>query len=521
MQHTYNITNDTSILNDVYGITPQINQHIQKAYKMALSGNASQVKKLQDYVEEYPHIPHFKNYLSVIYEKRDQLDEAFKIIDLTIQEHPNYLFGKLNYADKLMAEGEFEKVLEILGDQMDLQTLYPQRDIFHISEVTSFYQLKARYCMKCNDLDGLEECGEFLDEVAPDSEAAEMVGRMYTMASMNIALQSREEEAENAMMVEFESEAEKSANVKDPVFTHPEVKALYENNMRIDKEILHYILALPRTSIVKDLELVLEDSIERYNHFNVLLEEEGLNVDFLLHAILLLGELGAVESFPVLLRILSQHDEYYELYFGDYLSEGLWEPVYKIANTKLDELKEYMLEPDKYTFAKSMLFSMVEQIVAHQPERKDEVKQWYQDLCNEFAKCSVDDNVLDSELLGLMIWSYVDLVAKEAGPFIKPLFKKGWVSEDVCGSYDEIMSEERDIRIDKQEILSIDERYDNILNSWIGYREEEEYEKEFPDQSNWWSEEINQPVVNENKVGRNDPCPCGSGKKYKKCCWGK
>jgi hypothetical protein len=21
--------------------------------------------------------------------------------------------------------------------------------------------------------------------------------------------------------------------------------------------------------------------------------------------------------------------------------------------------------------------------------------------------------------------------------------------------------------------------------------------------------------------GRNDPCPCGSGKKYKKCCWAK
>jgi hypothetical protein len=25
----------------------------------------------------------------------------------------------------------------------------------------------------------------------------------------------------------------------------------------------------------------------------------------------------------------------------------------------------------------------------------------------------------------------------------------------------------------------------------------------------------------EHKVGRNDPCPCGSGKKYKKCCMGK
>ncbi|HET6383979.1 MAG TPA: SEC-C metal-binding domain-containing protein [Armatimonadota bacterium] len=29
---------------------------------------------------------------------------------------------------------------------------------------------------------------------------------------------------------------------------------------------------------------------------------------------------------------------------------------------------------------------------------------------------------------------------------------------------------------------------------------------------------ISAPVVNAEKVGRNDPCPCGSGKKYKKCC---
>jgi preprotein translocase subunit SecA len=27
----------------------------------------------------------------------------------------------------------------------------------------------------------------------------------------------------------------------------------------------------------------------------------------------------------------------------------------------------------------------------------------------------------------------------------------------------------------------------------------------------------NKPVKKSNKVGRNDPCPCGSGKKYKKC----
>jgi preprotein translocase subunit SecA len=31
-------------------------------------------------------------------------------------------------------------------------------------------------------------------------------------------------------------------------------------------------------------------------------------------------------------------------------------------------------------------------------------------------------------------------------------------------------------------------------------------------------QEAVQQVVRGDKVGRNDPCPCGSGKKYKKCC---
>jgi preprotein translocase subunit SecA len=29
--------------------------------------------------------------------------------------------------------------------------------------------------------------------------------------------------------------------------------------------------------------------------------------------------------------------------------------------------------------------------------------------------------------------------------------------------------------------------------------------------------QVTQPIVKEKKVGRNDPCPCGSGMKYKQC----
>ncbi|SDN68068.1 YecA family protein [Bacillus sp. OK048] len=45
-----------------------------------------------------------------------------------------------------------------------------------------------------------------------------------------------------------------------------------------------------------------------------------------------------------------------------------------------------------------------------------------------------------------------------------------------------------------------------------------EREMEFRKSSEQGKDPAIAPVRNETKVGRNDPCPCGSGKKYKKCC---
>ncbi|KAA6302538.1 MAG: hypothetical protein EZS26_001370 [Candidatus Ordinivivax streblomastigis] len=33
-----------------------------------------------------------------------------------------------------------------------------------------------------------------------------------------------------------------------------------------------------------------------------------------------------------------------------------------------------------------------------------------------------------------------------------------------------------------------------------------------------YNQQIHTPVVKDKEYGRNDPCPCGSGKKYKQCC---
>jgi len=47
-------------------------------------------------------------------------------------------------------------------------------------------------------------------------------------------------------------------------------------------------------------------------------------------------------------------------------------------------------------------------------------------------------------------------------------------------------------------------------------RKERQFSYSAPDKG---EEKKGKTVINKsNKVGRNDPCPCGSGKKYKKCC---
>jgi len=50
------------------------------------------------------------------------------------------------------------------------------------------------------------------------------------------------------------------------------------------------------------------------------------------------------------------------------------------------------------------------------------------------------------------------------------------------------------------------------LPQWNAILSEEEQKKLYKEQKE------STTIRKEKKVGRNDPCPCGSGKKYKKCC---
>src|SRR6266850_1157957 len=58
-------------------------------------------------------------------------------------------------------------------------------------------------------------------------------------------------------------------------------------------------------------------------------------------------------------------------------------------------------------------------------------------------------------------------------------------------------------------------------SGWSSFNPDDDESVERDDTA-WQPEPPNVPAVNPFKgIGRNDPCPCGSGKKFKKCCLGK
>jgi preprotein translocase subunit SecA len=86
------------------------------------------------------------------------------------------------------------------------------------------------------------------------------------------------------------------------------------------------------------------------------------------------------------------------------------------------------------------------------------------------------------------------------------------VDRGICGSLESVKKEfEKKHRPFIQKLISTNDYYTEILTTW-SRSDIEEYE------NNEISAKHIQEAVNAPKIGRNDPCPCGSGKKYKKCC---
>lgn len=159
-------------------------------------------------------------------------------------------------------------------------------------------------------------------------------------------------------------------------------------------------------------------------------------------------------------------------------------------------------------------------------------KQWT-DMVVEYVKTK-GEQAFWAEYTQIETYIYKDLLAnhnKQENTTIEDLAKKyGTTAEFVMGFVDGINDslnttyDLETLKVNDKILLDInlEKLYFNMLDAKAEYlynlpqwdaifskEKRKEIQKQYRDSV---------IVRNENKIGRNDPCTCGSGKKYKKCC---
>lgn len=135
------------------------------------------VAELRALIEQYPDVPQLHNYLHIAYDKLGEHDEAARVLQETVQRFPDYLFGRLSWAEACLARGEPEKIAEIFEGKFDLRLLYPQRARFHLAEILSFHSIVARYFHALGHREQAQRSYALMCQLSPQHPTTLLVGR--------------------------------------------------------------------------------------------------------------------------------------------------------------------------------------------------------------------------------------------------------------------------------------------------------------------------------------------------------
>jgi tetratricopeptide (TPR) repeat protein len=138
-------------------------------FQQVMKTPESTIEELEKIKREHPNAFRAYNYLAIAYSKLGQNDKATAIACENYKNNPDYLFAKLNYAEICMEKGEFNKVPEIFDHMFDIKLMYPERSIFHITEVVNFIGITGLYFAKTGDHEAAKRAYDILDRLAPDN----------------------------------------------------------------------------------------------------------------------------------------------------------------------------------------------------------------------------------------------------------------------------------------------------------------------------------------------------------------
>ena len=518
-------------------------------YQLLQDANNSKrgiIEKLKKIIADKPDDPVYKNYLYVAYKIQGRNQEARDILQKTIDQHPDYLFGKLNLAGEYLYDEEYEKIPQVLGEFMELKALYPERDEFHVTEVMSFFRIATHYFIEIKEWDQVERRLEIMRKIDPEDSMIETIDKRLAAKIMATNIEKMQADFRNKISVDTYPKVEYSATKVAPKLQHELLRNFYSHGTEeFPTELIDQIMTLPRATLIQDLELIIEDASCRYDWFYDNYEEFDFSAqEFPVHALYFLSALNAKESLPTILNLLRQGEEAVEYWFSDSLEDIFMEPLYILGESQLDLLKDFVLELHLFSMARLLASKIVAQIVFHQPERRVEVVTWFREVLQYHLDHPDEDGIIDTQFIGWTIYEVVEASLVELSPLIKKLWDKGWIPETYMGPLDEIIKLLKD-PIEEYDKMPIPENIHGFYSDkylekkiqWEYTEEELEASRRFlgsmdDDDPIMESlakalagnlpEDINsrkpKTIIAKPKIGRNEPCPCGSGKKYKKCC---
>ena len=210
-----------------------------------------------------------------------------------------------------------------------------------------------------------------------------------------------------------------------------------------------------------------------------------------IHALRAIGQLGAIDAIDDLIRYLDYCDDKDTSYW---IIEEIPIVFSKIGKLCIEPLSNYINNMTKGNYGISTAATSLSHIAKSNSEFRI---QCIEIITNRLKK--YNDN--EDELNALLICELIELKATESLDVIQKAFEANAVEDWVVGDLEEV-----EIQLMVRQTRTTPEPQYEIhgLNCSYDY-EEEEYIKPTP---------FKRPV----KIGRNEPCPCGSGKKYKKCC---
>lgn len=470
--------------------------------------NPNIISILQKLISYFPEVPQLKNYLLIALDLRGKQLKAQQLSEQIFKDHPDYILGRTNLALSYIQKNNHKKAIELLGESFNLQTLYPDRKCFYKFEVNAYLHAIVLYWIEMDEVEKAQTWLTIMKEILPEdlnTKDAEQQLLLLRLKKMN-EFTKKEAFSEPAPPKKLNKIVKNK--FKYPEFKNPEVLVLYHFGLDLPRKELLNILSLPHDTLASDLEKMLEDSVERFHEWSML-DLENENSYFLIHALLILMEIKAEESLPKVLDFLSYDEEILEFYLGEFVTDHLWQCLYKLGAFQTEKLKSFLLLPAINTYCRTATFEALSYIARKFPERREEILKIFDDLFLAYIEADPEDEIIDEEYLGIAVWDLVDHKMVEMLPKVKILFKKGYVNPKICGTYIEV---ERDIYGTVNESLLNKEK--NVFSIYEEFNQTEISFSERPKIS-----ASSQSVLKEvQKVGRNDFCPCGSGKKYKKCC---